>query len=143
MKARREFAIGVFLKAGRLDADRKAIDAELHTWPDGPVTLTLTEGRQKRSKTYEQVKYWWAVPVPLIADHCGYTEAQMHYALMGEWSGYVDGPNGHPIPVKPSLADLSVEEANALIDWVLVWAPSELGVIVPEPNKNWRRRDVA
>jgi len=138
VKDRREFSIGVIVKRGIIDVDRQAIAAELEDWPEGPATLTLTEGRQKRSKTYQQVKYWWAKPVKLIADHCGYTDAQMHYALLGEWSGYVDGPNGHPIPAKPSMADYSVEDMTKIIDWVLTWAPSELGVNVPPPDKHWR-----
>lgn len=99
----------------------------------GPVTVSIEQRRAKRS--LDQNAYWWAVPVKLIAEHCGYTPAQMHYALLGECFGYIDGPHGHPIPLKPSSSDLSVEDFKHLIDWVLIWAPSELGVVIPDPNE--------
>jgi hypothetical protein len=37
--------------------------------------------------------------------------------------------------VKPSSSDLTVEEFTHLIDWVLTWAPTELGVTIPSPNE--------
>jgi len=143
VKDKREFSIAVFMKGGHIDVDRAALSAELADWPDGPSTLTITEGRTKRPKTYQQIKYWWAKPVKLIADHCGYTDAQMHYALLGEWSGWVDGPNGHPIPAKPSMSEYSVDDMNKIIDWVLIWAPSELHVNLPPPDKNWRLQEAS
>jgi hypothetical protein len=102
------------------------------------VTVVVTEHKATRSQ--KQSRYWWAVAVPLCADHCGYTPSQMHYALLGEWGGYVDGPGGKPIPVKPSSSELTVEEFGQLITWILDWAPSELGVFVPEPDWNWRAK---
>lgn len=103
------------------------------------VTVTVEEEKDRRSKTYEQVKYWWAVPVPILAEHCGTTERQMHVALLGECFGYEEGPLGHVLPKKPSLAELTVEETTHLIDWVLTWAPSELEVVIPPPDKDWRK----
>lgn len=135
-----EFSIGATLTAEhRLMFDRRVYWHQLRRMKPGRKTVTITSG-EKRSKTYQQVKYWWAVPVELCADHCGYTPAQMNTALLGECFGYVDGPTGHAVPAKPSLADLSVEEANHLIDWVLIWAPSQLDVTVPEPDKDWWKK---
>ena len=102
------------------------------------VVVAVTEFKETRSQA--QNRFWWAKPVPLCANHCGYTDSQMHYALLGECFGYVDGPGGKPIPVKPSSSDLSVEEFAQLITWVLDWAPSELGVFIPEPDWDWRAK---
>lgn len=101
------------------------------------IAVSIRKRKDKRS--LDQNAYWWAVPVKLIAEHCGYTESQMHYALLGECFGYTPGPTGAAVPVKPSSSELSVEEFNRLIEWVLLWAPSELGVIVPNPNE-WMQR---
>ena len=70
----------------------------------------------------------------MLAEHCGYTPAQMHYALLGECFGFVQqNAGGLTVPVKPSSSDLSVDEFSRLIEWVLVWAPSELGCVVRTP----------
>ena len=98
-------------------------------------TTCPTCGRAIQTKrTLDQNKFWWAVPVRILAEHCGYTDTQMHYALLGECFGYGAGPVGHDVPNKPSSKELTVEEFRQLIDWVLVWAPSELGVLIPEPG---------
>lgn len=107
--------------------------AHLRTVEGQPVEVVIRKPRSKRS--LDQNAYWWAVPVKLLAEHCGYTDAQMHYALLGECFGYTPGPTGGAVPVKPSSSDLSVEEFNHLIEWCLVWGPSELGVVIPTPGE--------
>ena len=95
--------------------------------------------KPKQQRTLQQNAYWWSTPVRILAEHCGYTDTQMHYALLGECFGYTEGPTGQPVPNEPSSSDLSVEKFAHLIDWTLTWAMSELGVYIPEPN----RRDAA
>ena len=92
-----------------------------------PRGLARRGGSSQRS--LDQLRYWWAEPVKRLADHCGYTDSQMHYALLGECFGYTE-VMGHAVPVKPSSSDLTVEEFSQLIEWVLTWAPAELGVAV-------------
>lgn len=103
------------------------------------VTITVEEDKEPRSKTWEQVKYWWAVPIPLVAEHCGMSDRQAHVALLGECFGYVVGFGGHVVPAEPSMADLPIEKMTHLITWVLDWAPATLEVIVPPPDKNWKQ----
>jgi len=103
------------------------------------VVVTVEEEKPHRSKTWEQVKYWWAVVIPLVADHCGMSDRQAHISLLGEKFGYVEGLGGKLVPVEPSMSDLSVEKMTELISWVLDWAPAELEIIVPPPDKNWRQ----
>ena len=100
--------------------------------PLGRVRVSVDIIGDKRS--LDQNAYWWAIPVKLLAEHCGYTDAQMHYALLGECFGYTAGPTGKAVPVKPSSSDLTVAEFKQLIDWVLTWGPSELGVVIPDPS---------
>lgn len=99
---------------------------------DRDVLVQVNTKRHRR--TLEQNKYWWAVPVKELAEHCGYTPNQMHYALLGECFGYRPGPAGAVVPLKPSSSDLNIEEFSHLIDWVLTWAPAELGVELEPPN---------
>jgi len=104
------------------------------------VSVTIEEEKPTRSKTQKQLGYWWGHAVPEIASHCGYTESQMHYALLGECFGYVEGPCGKPVPVLPGLTEATVEQMTQLIDWVLVWAPSELGVVLQDPDRDWKAK---
>jgi hypothetical protein len=121
--------------------DRQEFARAMRSAPKGlRVTVTVEEEKTHRGKTWEQVKYWWAVPVPILAEHCGTTEARMHRDLLGECFGYEAGSFGKHVPVKASLADLTVEETTHLIDWVLVWAPSELEVVIPPPDKQWKQK---
>ena len=123
--------------AGRLEPHNlKSFREAVHRLPAGEYWITVEPRKVKRS--LDQNAYWWAAPVKILAEHCGYTDSQMHYALLGECFGFTAGPTGQPVPVKPSSSELSVDEFKQLIDWVLVWAPSELGVVIPEPNE-WER----
>ena len=125
---------GVITERGTLAIrDRDAFVKAMAQLPQGEYWITVERKKAKRS--LDQNAYWWAVPVKILAEHCGYTENQMHYALLGECFGYTSGLNGRPMPVKPSSSDLSVEEFTHLIDWCLTWAAAELGVIIPNPNE--------
>lgn len=105
------------------------------------VVVTVEKRKVKRS--LDQNAYWWAEPVPRIAEYCGYTIPSMHYALLGECFGYKMGPFGKPVMEKPSSSELSKSEFSFLIEWVLDWAPSTLGVKVMPPMMWFERQGAA
>lgn len=115
-----------------LDNERDRRRRYLATLAGRPVEVVVRKVREQRS--IDQNKYWWAVPIPLLAEHCGYTDTQMHYVLLGECFGYVVGPTGKGVPNVASSSNLSVEEFTKLIDWVLIWGPTEMGVYIPPPK---------
>jgi hypothetical protein len=108
---------------------------------DGVVVVRQFAGRAvsirpvRKRRSLDQNAYWWAVPVRLIAEYCGYDPEQMHYALLGEWQGYVDGPVGPPVPRCSSSSKLTTAEFTELIDWVQRWAAEELDVQIPSPGE--------
>lgn len=128
-----KFSIAGRVASGTLDVDRAALARAVRQMKDGPVVVSIGPLKSKRSVS--QNAYWWAVPVPMLAEYCGETPNRMHYQLLGECFGYTEGLGGKPVPVKPSSSDLSVEEFKQLIDWVLTWAPTELGVVIPAPDE--------
>lgn len=89
----------------------------------------------KRRRSVDQNAYWWAVPVRIIAEYCGYDPEQMHYALLGEWQGYADGPVGPPVPRCASSSKLTTAEFTDLIDWVQRWAVETLDLQIPSPGE--------
>ena len=101
------------------------------------VVLTVKKKPVKRS--LDQNAYWWAVPVVEIANYCGCTPASMHYDLLGECFGYKMGRFGKPVPERPSSSLLSKVEFSFMIEWVLDWAPTTLGVAI-EPPQKWFER---
>jgi hypothetical protein len=105
------------------------------------VVVSVT--KKTRPRSLDQNAYWWSVPVKLLSEELGYTDAQMHYALLGEYGGFQDGPTGQAVPKVASSSQLTTEEFAKLIDWVLDWAPSQLGVVIPEPDPEWRKRRMA
>lgn len=114
-------------------ADQATVRRHLFELVGKPVNVIIREVVKRDIRQMQ--KYWWAVPVPLLADHCGYTDAQMHYALLEECFGYITGPKGVRIPNEPQSSYLSFDKWRRLIDWVLVWGPAELGVDIPPPTK--------
>lgn len=114
-------------------ADQATVRRHLFDLIGKPVDVVIREVVKKDVRQMQ--KYWWAVPVPLLADHCGYTDAQMHYALLEECFGFIIGPCGVRIPNQPQSSYMSFEKWRHLIDWVLVWGPTELGVAIPPPHK--------
>lgn len=130
-------ALGTVTPEGfRLD-DKAGFKKAVSRLPLGRMRIAVEPIGEKRS--LDQNAYWWAVPVKLLAEHCGYTDSQMHYALLGECFGYTSGPTGKAVPVKPSSSELTVAEFTQLIEWVLTWGPSELGVIIPGPSEYLER----
>lgn len=120
-------------------ANRKAFTAHLaHKFKGADVVLTVKKKQVKR--TLDQNAYWWAVPVPTIAEYCGCTTASMHYDLLGECFGYKMGRFGKPIMERPSSSLLSKSEFSFMIDWVLTWAPTTLGVEIEPPQKWFERQ---
>jgi hypothetical protein len=125
---------GTVSEQGRLTLDdRRAFLHHVYTFAGHAVELTVRRKRSQRS--LDQNKFWWAVPVRLCAEHCGYSDSEMHYALLGECFGWKVGPTGKEIPNVTSSSGLTVEQFTHLIDWVLVWGPTELGVNIPAPDQ--------
>lgn len=119
---------------GRMDSDvRIAIATHLRACAGVATEIVIKPYKSKRS--LDQNAYWWAVPVAILAEHCGYEPEQMHYALLGEWRGYMEGIGGQKIPNCASSSKLTTAEFTQLIEWVQRWAATEMDVQIPSPNE--------
>jgi hypothetical protein len=118
---------------GRLDDDvRRQIADAFKAFAGKRVDVTVKAHRSHRS--LDQNAYWWAVPVAILAEHCGYEPEQMHYVLLGEWRGYEPALT-NPVPRCASSSKLTTGEFSDLIEWVQRWAATELDVQIPSPNE--------
>jgi hypothetical protein len=113
----------------------------LQSLANADVEVIIRKRRLTRSQ--RQNAYWWAVPVKLLSEHTGYDAQQMHYALLGECFGWWVGPTGHLVPNVAASKHLTVDQFTRLIEWVLVWGPTEMDVAIPAPDDVELSREVA
>ena len=130
----RQSWIGLDVRDGRLAANIRQGIADFIAQFDGD-RIDLTIKRHKSQRSRDQNAYWWAVPVAILAEHCGYEPEQMHYAILGQWRGYIEGLGGQQIPRCVSSSKLNTAEFTELIEWVQRWAAMELDVQIPAPNE--------
>ncbi len=95
------------------------------------VEIEFRKRRTKRSN--QQNKYWWGVVIPLLAEHCGYSHDEMHEAIKAKFLGTEDMSRG--LLRIGSTTKLSTLEFAELTDRVIVWAAGELGVVIPQPDR--------
>lgn len=115
--------------------DEALYRSDMKRLPDGPArAVVYTEDHRD---DFRQMQRWWhGCAVELCRQHFGLQHDQMHYALLGEFGGHMDGPLGRPVPIVASSSKLSRQQWVSLIDWVLIWGPSEHGIDIPEPNSH-------
>lgn len=98
--------------------------------------LTLTpKAKKKPQRTYDQLRYWFGVPMKLLSDHTGYTKMQMHYLCLAICFGVVlDEVTGREVPVVPASRHLNTAHFAELISWCPPWAWETYDVAIPLPN---------
>jgi len=132
----REFG-GFVDSNGRLSLDFKgAFKAYVQRFKGEEVTVTVRKRRSKRSD--RQNRYWHGVVVPTLAEHCGYTKDEMHEALKAKFLGTEDLTRG--LMRIGSTAKLSTAEFAELTERVMVWAITDLDVVIPPPEKETKLR---
>jgi len=102
---------------------------------EGRVVIKVEVPASKR--TLDQNAYLHAVPFPILAEHFGDSVEGVKLDLMGEKWGWKPSPlDPHRmVPVKPSTASMTIEECTEFIDWLIPWAATEHGVLIPLPSE--------
>jgi len=116
----------------RLELDRDELRKRCACLPIGPVRITVEKPKAQRS--LDQNAYLHAGPFPILAEYFGYSIPEVKLVLMGECWGW-HTVYGKELPIKPSTADMTVEECTYFIDWLLPWAMTEHGVSLPLPDE--------
>lgn len=97
------------------------------------VDVTVKVHREKRSD--RQNRWWWGVAVEMLAEECGYDRESMHYALVAKCFGTTyDDRIGLEVPNARS-SRLTTKQFSELMEWVVVFAATELGVTLPLPDE--------
>ena len=89
--------------------------------------------KQKSQRSIQQNKYYWAVVVEILANHCGYEPEEMHEALKVKFlSDHSEDDKG--LIRIGSTAKLTTDGFVKYIDRIIRWA-SGFGVFIPDPNQ--------
>ena len=121
---------GRVLDGGLLVLDRsKDYGRYLRSLAGKPIELVVRKQRTQRS--LDQNAYIHAVPVSMLAEHCGYTKDEAHEAVA--WKFLREGEPDAPLPKRRSTTDLDTKEFEAYTAQVKQFAAEELGLFIPDP----------
>lgn len=114
--------------------ERERFDALLTSLAGKNTVLALREDKPRRS--YDQLRYWFGVPMAKITAVTGYTKMQQHYLCLAICFGVMLDPvTGHEVPVVPASRHLTTKQFSELFDWVGPWAFENFnGLQIPLPN---------
>jgi hypothetical protein len=96
------------------------------------VELSLKKYRENRSDN--QNRYYWAVVVELLANHCGYAPEEMHEALKIKFLSS-QPRDEHGLVKIGSTARLNTDEFIQYTNKIVIWAATELQVFIPDPSQ--------
>ena len=94
--------------------------------------------RRPFKRTGKQNAFIHAEIFPKLAKAMGESISRTKLILMGEFWGYEPCQyTGHMLPVKAHTSDMTVQEMNIFIDWVVPWAAETHSVEIILPDE-WR-----
>lgn len=107
------------------------VDAFLASREGKAIRVRLADPFKARSVAQNA---WFHKLVAILAEHCGYNEAQMKDAI--KWLFLrVPGHDGLPDTVR-ATSSLSTAEMADLCERVRQWASADLGVYLPSPGED-------
>lgn len=95
----------------------------------GDVEVIVRKPQQPRS--LKENNYYWGVIIKMISEETGAFPDDAHYELKRMFLKQ----SGDKIPVLISTTDLSTTEFEEFLSKVRIWAASELGIMIPQPNE--------
>ena len=86
-----------------------------------------------KQRSVQQNAYYWGVVIYELSGYTGFTSDEMHEALKWQFLR-IHSERGDIDSVK-STTDLSTTEFEDYLEQIRIWAASEFGVVIPEPNE--------
>jgi len=81
-----------------------------------------------------QLGYYWGQVIPILCDNLGYFPDEMHHALKTKFLR-IGGTDS--LPKVGSTEKLTRMEWEKLMEKIRIWALSDFGIDIPEPNRNF------
>ena len=129
------YALGNIEK-GKLTLRNRQIFSEELKGLSGDVTVTVVEGRGKRSDG--QNRFYWGCVCKLISDTTGYTPEEVHEFLkekfLSKKEHIIIGSEEHDVEMA-TTTKLSTKEFEEYIENIRRFASMELQIDIPSPNE--------
>ena len=124
-----------YIKDGKLKLHSKEHFQKVVARMAGQVMVSIESMRSQR--TLDQNAWYWSQVLPLIAEFTGHTAEELHeiYKRMFLPKRVVKYKNKE-IVMAGTTTNQSISEFGEYLERILAEA-SELGVVVPEPRKEW------
>ena len=104
------------------------------------IRLTIEEDKPARS--HQANRYWWGVVIPLIAKELGYLPYEheaVHDAVVRQIVGLRPGSDPR-LQIRQSTHDMDREDFGVLIEATVIWAATELGIVIPDPDRQYHMK---
>jgi len=104
----------------------------------GGSDIDLRLSKHRRARSLSQNAYYWSTVIPILAEHCGYEDEEMHEALKWRYL-QVHGKEIETraswvtLPTVRSTTDLDTAEFTEFIEQARRLA-AEMGVVIPGPG---------
>lgn len=103
------------------------------------VEIIVQKKRRKASR--KQHGWYRSKALPMIAEEMGHPEREypaVHDALMRELYGLKEGCDPR-LNIRASTADMDTAEfSEKMMEQIQIWAATTLGLVIPDPDANWR-----
>lgn len=101
------------------------------------TAVAVVVKRYERIRSLPQNKYYWAVIVAMLAEHCGYDRQEMHESLKAQFLSFHDPDTG--LLRIGSTTRLSTIKFIAYNERIKRWAAEFFGLYIPDPKRvfNW------
>lgn len=111
-----------------------------------PVNVKMTIARPER--TVPQLKYLWAVPYRMLAEHFGYEPDEISEYLCGQYWGWqpkkLPGGRTHDVPIRTTTVDadgnrdvIDGKEFWDYVEWIQR-VGARHGIVIPDPDPNYK-----
>jgi hypothetical protein len=100
----------------------------------GSFALSLKKNKPTRSLA--QSRYYWGVVLAYLSEETGFTKDEAHQLMQRMFLKYAkDVSDGTSEMFVRSTTSLNTIEMNEYIEQIRIFAVSELGCYIPEPNE--------
>ena len=120
----------IFTKeGGRADLER--LDAIIGTLSNGEYVLTITKRRERRTLSQNALLWMW---LRCIAEDTGNTTDDIYSVFCAKFLSKRVIINGEAVECCKTSSQLNTAEMTAFLDNIQVYAASELGITLPNPE---------
>jgi hypothetical protein len=100
----------------------------------GSFAVSLKKNKPTRSLA--QSRYYWGVVLAYLSEETGFTKDEAHQLMQRMFLKYAkDVSEGKSEMFVRSTTSLNTIEMNEYIEQIRIFAVSELGIYIPEPNE--------